>query len=94
MKIPNSDAAIMPPNTGVPTAWRVMAPAPLGNDQRQQSEDERETGHHHRAKPQARRFNGGSLMSFPSCRCSTANATIRMPFFAASAISTTSPICA
>ena len=28
MKIPNSDAAIMPPNTGVPTAWRVTAPAP------------------------------------------------------------------
>ena len=28
MKIPNMDAAIMPPNTGVPTAWRVTAPAP------------------------------------------------------------------
>jgi hypothetical protein len=27
-KIPNSDAAIIPPNTGVPTARRVMAPAP------------------------------------------------------------------
>ena len=29
MKIPNSDAAIMPPNTGVPTARRVTAPAPF-----------------------------------------------------------------
>ena len=28
MKMPNTDAAIMPPNTGVPTAWRVNAPAP------------------------------------------------------------------
>src|SRR5262249_27288957 len=28
MKMPITDAAIMPPNTGVPTAWRVIAPAP------------------------------------------------------------------
>src|SRR5262249_60864289 len=27
-KIPTTEAAIMPPNTGVPTAWRVAAPAP------------------------------------------------------------------
>ena len=29
MKIPNSDAAIMPPKTGAPTARRVIAPAPV-----------------------------------------------------------------
>ena len=27
-KMPKIDAAIMPPKTGVPTAWRVAAPAP------------------------------------------------------------------
>ena len=35
MKIPKTDAAIMPPNTGVPTAWRVDGPGPLRNDQGQ-----------------------------------------------------------
>ncbi len=35
-----------------------------------------------------------SRMLSPASRRSLANSTIRMPFFAASAISTTSPICA
>jgi hypothetical protein len=33
----------MPPNTGVPTAWRVMAPAPIGRHE-QTTERRREVG--------------------------------------------------
>ena len=57
-KIPNSDAAIMPPKTGVPTARRVIAPAPSRNDERQQAQDEGEARHHDRAKSEARGFDG------------------------------------
>lgn len=28
MKMPNTEAASMPPSTGVDTAWRVSAPGP------------------------------------------------------------------
>jgi hypothetical protein len=35
-----------------------------------------------------------SAMPMPASRCSLANSTIRMPFFAASAINTTRPIWA
>ena len=59
MKMPKTEAAIMPPNTGVPTARRLAAPAPLGDDQRQQAEDEGEAGHHHRAEAQPRAFDRG-----------------------------------
>ena len=65
MKIPNTDAAIMPPNTGVPTAWRAQRPGPLRNDQGQQPEDEGEAGHHDRAEPQACRFDGGRIDVLP-----------------------------
>jgi hypothetical protein len=52
-KILNTDAAIMPPNTGVPTAWRVSAPA------RNSSKDEGEARHHHWTEPQPGSLNGG-----------------------------------
>ena len=61
MKIPNAAAAIMPPNTGVPTAWRVAAPAPSAMTSGKQSEDEGEAGHHHRAEPQACPFERGRI---------------------------------
>src|SRR5580693_2842744 len=35
-------------------------PGPPRNNQGQQTKDERETGHHHRAESQARRFNDAS----------------------------------
>ena len=95
MKMPNMAAAIMPPNTGVPTACRVNGAGTGRDDQRHQAEDEGEARHHHRAEAQAPQPRSPQAsMSLPSARCSTAKATIRMPFLAASAISTTNPICA
>ena len=92
--MPNTDAASMPPNTGVPTARRLLRPGADRDDQRQQAEDEGEARHHHRAEPQAAASMAAASMSLPGARCSTANSTIRMPFLAASAISTTRPIWA
>ena len=68
---------------------------PLRPHQRHQPEDERDatsssphgTGCARPAPPPRR-------IGMPASRCSLANSTIRMPFFAASAISTTRPICA
>ena len=46
-------------------------------------------------KRKPRRLDRGGFDDLlPGARCSTAKATIRMPFLAASAISTTRPICA
>ena len=93
-KIPKIDAAIMPPNTGVPTAWRVAAPAPCaitsGKSPRMNAKLVIITGRN--LRPAASMAAGFDV--FPQRRCSTANATIRMPFLAASAINATSPICA
>src|SRR5262249_11572047 len=62
----------------------------FGDDQREETKDEREARHHHRAKPQARGFDGRAA----NVLARGAAATIKMPFWAASAISTTSPIWA
>ena len=63
--MPTSAAASMPPNTGVPTARRLSAPAPLGDDQRQQAEDEGEAGHHHRPEAQPRALDRRSRIDLP-----------------------------
>ena len=57
--MPISEAASMPPNTGVPTARRLIAPAPLGDHQGHEAGDEREAGHHHRPETQARALDRG-----------------------------------
>jgi hypothetical protein len=93
-KIPKTEAAIMPPNTGVPTAWRVAAPAPCamtrGKSPKMKAKLVIITGRNRKLAASM----AAATMSLPCSRCSTANATIRMPFLAASAISTTNPICA
>ena len=93
-KMPMEVAAIMPANTAVPTRAPAQHRGAVGGDQRHQPEDERDRGHHHGAEPRARAHHAGSRIDMPASRCSLANSTIRMPFLAASAISTTRPICA
>ena len=47
-------ATSMPANTEVPTSRRLICAAPCGEHQRQQTQNEGNRGHHHRAKPHAR----------------------------------------
>ncbi len=93
-KIPTSDAASMPPKTGQPTAWRDSAAAPdaviSGTRPRMKAKDVIITARNRIRAPSAAASRSGT----PASRRSLANSTIRMPFFAASAISTTRPICA
>ena len=94
-KMPAIAAASMPPNTAVPTARRLAAPAPVRDHQRHEAEDEGEAGHHDGAEAQLRGLHRGVRdRHCPCVACSIANSTIRMAFLAASAISTTMPICA
>ena len=93
-KMPNTEAAIMPPNTGVPTARRLAAPAPTamtsGSRPRMKAKLVIITGRKRSRAPSI----AESSRPTPLRRWSTANSTIRMPFLAASAISTTRPIWA
>ena len=52
--MPNTAAASMPPNTGVPTARRLSGAGAFGDHQGQQAQDEGEARHHHRPEAQAR----------------------------------------
>ena len=59
MKMPKSDAASMPPNTGVPTARRLRRRRPLAITSGTRPEDEGEARHHHRAEAQPRALDRG-----------------------------------
>ena len=89
-----TEAASMPPNTGVPTARRLAAPAPAaitsGTRPRMKAKLVIITGRKRSRAPSI----AASVIDRPRSRCSLANSTIRMPFLAASAISTTMPIWA
>ena len=93
-KMPKVLAASIPANTGVPTARRLTCAAPLavtsGTRPRMKAMLVIITARNRVCAPsRAASFNG-----LPASRCSLANSTMRMPFLAASAISTTRPICA
>ena len=92
--MPRNDAAIMPPNTAVPTARWVAAPAPeaitSGTSPRMKANDVIMTARKRRLAA----LMAAATISSPCRRCSMANSTIRMAFLAASAISTTMPIWA
>ena len=49
----------MPENTAMPMAWRISAPAPLRDHQREHARDEGDGGHQNRPQPQAAGFDGG-----------------------------------
>ena len=87
------DASI-PANTGVPTSRRLISAAPWaitsGTRPRMNATDVIITARNRARAP----LTAASRMLSPASRRSLANSTIRMPFFAASAISTTRPICA
>ena len=95
MKMPSSEAASMPPKTGGADAAPAEHRRTLRDHQREEADDEGEARHHHRAEPQlARPSTAASMIDMPCSRRSLANSMIRMPFLAASAISTTMPIWA
>ena len=93
--MPRNDAAIMPPNTAVPTARWVAAPAPVaitsGTRPRMKANDVIITARKRRC---GRLGRGGDDVAAAARARSIANSTIRMAFLAASAISTTMPIWA
>ena len=84
----------MPPNTDVPTPWRLRAAAPLaitsGISPRIKAKLVIITARKRSLAPSVAASSTGT----PFSRCSLANSTMRMAFFAASAIRTTMPICA
>ncbi len=86
-------AAIMPAKTGVPTECRLNLAAPVavtsGTSPRTNATEVIITARNRVRAPSS----AASRMPMPSSRRSLANSTIRMPFLAASAISTTKPIC-
>lgn len=92
--MPRNDAAIMPPNTAVPTARCVAAPAPpaitSGIRPQMKAKEVIITAR----KRSAAAVVAAVTMSWPLARSSMANSMIRMAFLAASAISTTTPIWA
>jgi hypothetical protein len=92
--MPTNAAAIMPPKTGVPTAWRDKAAAPSaqtsGTRPRIKAMEVIITARNRILAPST----AASRKGMPFSRCSLANSTIKIPFFAASAISTTRPIWA
>ena len=94
MKMPIELAASMPPNTAVPTALRLISAAPVattsGSRPRMKAIEVIITARNRICDPSA----AASRIESPASRCSLANSTIRMPFLAASAISTTRPIWA
>ena len=92
--MPTVLAASIPANTGVPTARRLTCAAPLavtsGTRPRMNAMLVIITARNRVFAPNC----AASEIDSPASRRSLANSTIRMPFFAASAISTTRPICA
>ncbi len=94
MKMPMVLAASMPEKTDVPTARRLICAAPWaktnGTSPRMKAKEVIITERKRMRAP----FVAASTMEEPCSRCSLANSTIRMPFLAARAISTTRPICA
>ena len=57
--MPNSVTPNMPLNTAVPSVRRISAPAPVGDHQRHDAEDEGERGHQDRPQPQPARLQRG-----------------------------------
>ncbi len=84
----------MPQNTGVPTARRLISEAPSaitsGSRPRMNARLVIMTARNRSREPRI----AASWIDLPCSRCSLANSMIRMPFFAARAISTTMPIWA
>src|SRR6202043_3440922 len=93
-KTPMNEAKIMPPNTGVPTSRRASCEAPTattrGSRPRMKANDVIITGRKRCLAPSVAASSNGT----PCSRFSFANSTIKMPFLAASPISTMMPICA
>jgi hypothetical protein len=93
-KTPMAEAAIMPPNTAVPTARRLAAPAPTamtsGSRPRMKAKLVISTGRMRSRAP----FTAASSSGTPFSRSSLANSTMRMAFLLARAMSTTMPIWA
>ena len=91
--MPSVLAASMPAKTGVPTERRDNAAAPAavtsGNSPRTKAIEVIITARNRVFAPS----RAASAIGRPASRCSLANSTIRMPFLAARAISTTRPIC-
>ena len=87
-------AATIPPKTAVPTARIVAAPAPeaitSGTNPAMNAKDVIITARNLSLAASI----AAAMISWPCRRCSIANSMIRIAFLAASAISTTMPICA
>lgn len=92
--MPITVAATMPLNTVVPIDRRLAAPAPVeissGTVPRMKASAVISTARKRWRAP----ATAASTIDRPSARCSRANSTIRMAFFAARPTSSTSPICA
>ena len=90
--MPRNEARIIPPKTGVPTLRRASSDAPVamtnGRSPRIKANDVIITGRKRSLAPSV----AAPSNSTPCSRFSLANSTIRMPFLAASPISTTMPI--
>ena len=90
--MPIMEARIMPPNTGVPTSRPRELSGACRNHQGPQAKDKGERRHHDGTETLSRPVSCRVRRATPCSRFSLANSTIRMPFFAASPISTTMPI--
>ena len=85
---------IMPPNTAVPSARRLAAPAPVANTSGSTPRMNAKTGHQDRPEPHPRRLDRRLAdRPCPASRSSRANSTIRIAFLLASAMISTTPIC-
>ena len=88
----NTVAAIIPPTTAFPTAWRLAAPAPLAIRSGRKPRMEENAVIKIARKRSRAASTAESVMDIPSLRFSEANSTIRIAFLLASATNRTIPI--
>jgi hypothetical protein len=94
MKTPIPVAAVMPPMTATPTAWRAPAPAPVVIARGMRPKIKETAVIITARKRCSAPVRAASAMDCPSSRSSRANPTIRIAFFAATPIRSTMAICA
>ena len=92
--MPTMAEASIPPATPVPTARRLSIEAPVATTSGSKPPMNAKLVIMTARKRSPAPPIAASMIDSPSSRRALANSTIRMAFFAASAISTTKPICA
>ena len=85
-------AETMPPNTAVPTAWRLAAPAPAATSRGRVPKTKETVVMSRGRKRSTAASTAASPISLPSARISRANSTIRIEVLLARPISRTTPI--